>query len=103
MAHLPSSTIGRIYVLILIAAAIPLLVWVGVTLSGPIVWLCLGIVTLVVTAILVRRRQIEAARERAYDPTLGFTNVVARMRADNALADAERAEQRDRRTASNDA
>ena len=50
MAHLPSSTIGRIYVLILIAAAIPLLVWVGVTLSGPVVWLSLGIVTLLVTA-----------------------------------------------------
>jgi hypothetical protein len=103
MAHLPSSTIGRIYVVILVAAAIPLLIWVGVTLSGPVVWLSLGIVTFLVTAILLRRRQLEAARERAYDPTLGFTNVVARMRADNALADAQRAEQRAGRTASNDA
>ena len=103
MASLPSSTIGRIYAVILIAAAIPLIVWIAITLSGPVVWLGLTAVAVVVIAILLRRHQLEAARERAYDPALGFSNVVAKMRAENALAEAERAERQARRAARGDA
>lgn len=103
MASLPSSTIGRIYAVILIAAAIPLIVWAAIALSGPVVWLALTAVTVLVLAIVLRRHQLEAARERAYDPALGFSNVVAKMRAANALADDRRAEQQARRAARDDA
>lgn len=99
MAHLPSTLIGRLYLLFFVAAGIPLIVWVSVVLSGPVVWISIAAVALVVLAVVLRIRQLDARRERAYDPTLGFANVVAKMRADNARAEVRKAEERARRSA----
>jgi hypothetical protein len=92
MAHLPTTVRGTLIVFLALAVTIPALVWFSIALSGPIVWMGIAVVALVAIAIVLRRRQLDAARERAYDPALGFTNVVARMRAENALADEQRAQ-----------
>lgn len=92
MAHLPTTVRGTLIVFLFLAVAIPAVVWFAIVLSGPIAWISIAVVALVVIAIFLRRRQLDAARERAYDPALGFTNVVAKMRAENALADEQRAQ-----------
>ena len=94
MAHLPTTVRGVLVTLLLIAIAIPIVLWSAIALSGPVVWITLAIVTLLVISLIARSRLLDAARQRAYDPAVGFGSVVVRMRADQALADERRAQAR---------
>ncbi|HEY8017922.1 MAG TPA: hypothetical protein VIG53_00375 [Actinomycetota bacterium] len=96
MAHLPTTVRGTLFALLLLAAAIPLVVWLAISLSGPIVWITVALIAIAVIAPLVRLHLVDAARERAYDPALGFGDALARLRAEDALGVAARDARRER-------
>jgi len=98
MAHLSTTVRGVLVALLLIALAIPLVVWSAIALSGPVVWISLALVAILVISLIVRSHLLDAARERAYDPAVGFGNVIRKMRAQEALADARRVQAREERS-----
>ena len=85
MAHWPKTLRGNVLTVLLIVAATPLVVIVANALSGPIVWAGLVLVALTFLALYVWRRRVDAARERAWVGAFSFGDVVARMRAREAL------------------
>ena len=85
MAHWPKTIVGRLFALLLTLAAVPLVLWVSVSLSGPVVWASLGIVAIVCVVLYLWRQRAEAARERAWVGAFSFGDVVERMRANDAL------------------
>jgi len=94
MAHLPTTVRGTFLAFLFIAIAIPIVVWSAIALSGPVVWITLAIVAILVISLIARSRLLDAARQRAYDPAVGFGNVVVKMRADQAAADERSAQAR---------
>jgi hypothetical protein len=69
----------------LVVLVTPLVVWIAVSLSGPMVWASLAVASLISLAVYAWRRRIESARERAWVGELSFGDVVDRMRAREAL------------------
>ena len=85
MAHWPKTLRGNVLTVLLIVAVIPLLVIVATALSGPLVWAGLALVALTCVALYIWRRRVNEARERASVGAFSFGDVVARMRAREAL------------------
>ena len=85
MVHWPKTVYGNVILLMLTAAVAPVLVWAAVSLSGPVVWATLAIVSVAGVALYVRRRRIEAARERAWVGAFSFKDSVDQMRAREAV------------------
>ena len=85
MAHWPKTVRGNVLAVLLIAAVAPAVLMVAVLLSGPWVWAAIVAVALASIALVVWRRRVEAARERAWVGAFSFGDVVASMRARDAL------------------
>ena len=90
MAHLPTTVRGVLLTLLYLAVAIPPLVWLAITLSGPVAWITVALVAIAVIAFFVQRRRLEAARERAHVGAFSFGDVNRRIHAEEALAVAGR-------------
>jgi hypothetical protein len=84
MVHWPKTVYGNMMVFLLTLAILPILVWAAVLLSGPLVWASLAVVVLACIGLAVKRRQNEAARERAWVGAFSFGDVIDRMRAREA-------------------
>jgi hypothetical protein len=85
MAHWPKTVSGNLLLFLFTIAAAPIVVWAAVLLSGPLVWASLVVVALMVVALVIRRRRIDAARERAWVGSFSFGDVVRRRRAKETL------------------
>jgi hypothetical protein len=70
------------YVLLLATIGVGLVVWLGIALSNPFVWGALAVIAAVTIFLFVRGRRIDAARERAWEGSFSFADVVARRRAE---------------------
>jgi membrane protein implicated in regulation of membrane protease activity len=84
MAHWPKTVSGILFTSFLIVAAAPILVWLAVSLSGPLVWVSLTFVALTCVALYAWRRRIEADKERAWVGAFSFGDEIGRMRAREA-------------------
>ena len=84
MVHWPKTVSGNLFTIGLAVVVVPLLVWFFVTLPGFVLW---GIAAAVVAsvALVIWRRKVEAARERAWVGEFSFGDVVARRRAAEEL------------------
>jgi 4-amino-4-deoxy-L-arabinose transferase-like glycosyltransferase len=85
MAHWPKTLRGNVLTVLLIVAVTPLVVIVANALSGPIVWAGLALVAITCVALYTWRRRVDDARERAWVGAFSFGDVVASMRAREAL------------------
>jgi hypothetical protein len=85
MAYWPKTLRGKVFASLLFIAAVPVVLWAAISLSGPIVWLSLVVAALAFIAVYAWRRRDNAARERAWVGAYSFANVVERMRAREAL------------------
>jgi hypothetical protein len=83
--HWPKTIYGNVILFMLTLAIAPIVVWAAVSLSGPLVWAALTVVALAFIALSIRRRRIEAARERAWVGAFSFGDVIDRMRAREAV------------------
>ena len=75
MAHWPKTVSGNLFTFGLIVVVVPLLVWFVVTLPS-VVLLGIAAVALVAVALVIWRRRLEAARERAWVGEFSFGDVV---------------------------
>ncbi|MBA3737193.1 MAG: hypothetical protein H0W97_01350 [Actinobacteria bacterium] len=84
MVHWPKTVSGNLFTIGLAVVVVPLLVWFFVTLPGFVLW---GLAAAVVAsvALVIWRRKVEAARERAWVGEFSFGDVVARRRAAEEL------------------
>ncbi len=80
MAQWPKTVRGKLFYLLLAAAAVPLAVWFVMTLPSLFLW-GLGVIAVAFVAVFLWRRRIESARERAWVGEFSFGDVVARRRA----------------------
>jgi 4-amino-4-deoxy-L-arabinose transferase-like glycosyltransferase len=85
MAHWPKTLRGNVLTVLLIVVGVPLAVFIAISLSGPLVWAGLALVALACVALYRWRRRLEDARERAWVGAFSFGDVVASMRAREAL------------------
>jgi len=77
--------------LLLAVIGIGLVVWFAVALSIVAVWVAIAVIALVAIGVYARSRRIDAARERAWEGSFSFADVVTRRRAEARTAqDAER-------------
>jgi len=77
--------------LLLAVIGIGLVVWFAVALSIVAVWVAIAVIALVAIGVYARSRRIDAARERAWERSFSFADVVTRRRAEARTAqDAER-------------
>ena len=77
--------------LLLAVIGIGLVVWFAVALSIVAVWVAIAVISLVAIGVYARSRRIDAARERAWEGSFSFADVVTRRRAEARTAqDAER-------------
>ena len=84
MAHWPKTVSGNLFTFALAVVVVPLLVWFFVTLPGVVIW-GLAAVALAAVALVIWRRRVDAARERAWVGEFSFADVVARRRAAEEL------------------
>jgi hypothetical protein len=94
MLRPPTTVRGALLAFCVLAAAIPLIVWLAISLSGPIVWIVLALVAITTIAFILRHRLLDAKRERAWVGAFSFGDVNARIRAEQALVDSDRADAR---------
>jgi len=85
MAHWPKTLRGNILTVLLIVAATLVVAIAATALSGPLVWGGLALVALTSVALYIWRRRVDDARERALVGAFSFGDVVASMRAREAL------------------
>jgi hypothetical protein len=85
MAYWPKTLRGKVSASMLYIAAVPVVLWAAISLSGPIVWLSLVVAGLASIAFYAWRRWDNAVRERAWIGAYSFSDVVERMRAREAL------------------
>jgi len=77
--------------LLLAAIGIGFVIWFAVALSILAVWVAIAVIALVAIVLYTRSRRIDAARERAWERSFSFADVVTRRRAEARTAqDAER-------------
>ena len=77
--------------LLLAVIGIGFVIWFAVALSLLVVWVAIAVIALVAIGWYARSRRIDAARERAWEGSFSFADVVTRRRAEARTAqDAER-------------
>jgi membrane protein implicated in regulation of membrane protease activity len=91
MAHWPKTLRGNILTALLIVVGLPILAIVVIALSGPLVWGGLTLVAITSIAVYIWRRIVDRARERAWVGAFSFGDMVASMKARQALDDPVRA------------
>src|SRR6476646_5452124 len=79
MAYWPKTLRGNVLTVLLIVVGLPLLVFLAISLSGPLVWAGLALGALTWVAGYFWRRKIEKARERAWVGAFSFREEVVRM------------------------
>ncbi len=84
MAHWPKTVSGNLFTIGLAVVVVPLLVWSFIALPSVVIW-GMAAVALASVALVIWRRRIEAARERAWVGEFSFGDVVARRRAAEEL------------------
>ena len=85
MAYWPKTLRGNVLTVLLIVVGLPLLLFLAISLSGPLVWAGLALGALMWVAVYLWRRRIEKARERAWVGAFSFRDEVVRMHAREAL------------------
>lgn len=85
MAYWPKTLRGNIFTVLLILVGLPFLLFLVISLSGPLVWAGLAFVVLTSVALYLWRRRIEQARERAWVGGFSFRDEVVKMHAREAL------------------
>ena len=85
MAYWPKTLRGSVLTVLLIVVGLSLLVFLAISLSGPLVWAGSALVALTSIALYLWRRRIEKARERAWVGAFSFRDEVVRMHAREAL------------------
>jgi predicted membrane chloride channel (bestrophin family) len=91
MVHWPKTVYGNVLLFLLALGIAPIVVALAVAMSSPLIWAPLAVIGLACVVLAVWRRRVEAARERAWIGSFSFGDVVARMRAREALIAAEHA------------
>ena len=91
MAYWPKTLRGNILTVLLIAFGLPIAVVIAIALSGPLVWGGLALVAVTSVALFMWRRSVEHARERAGVGAFSFGDMLASMKARQALDDPSRA------------
>jgi hypothetical protein len=81
MAHWPKTVRGNLLTFVLILALAPVVVWLAVALSGPIVWASLAVLAAIPVVLYAWRRRVETAKQKAYVGAFTFGDAVQRMRA----------------------
>lgn len=84
LAHWPKTVSGNLFLSVIVIGVAPIVIWVAVILSGPLVWASLAVAALGCVTLYMWRRRVEAARERAWVGSFSFGDVVARIRAREA-------------------
>jgi 4-amino-4-deoxy-L-arabinose transferase-like glycosyltransferase len=85
MAYWPKTLRGNVLTVLLIVLGIPLAVITAISLSGPLVWAGLTLTALTCIALYIWRRRIDRARERAWVGSFSFGDMIASMRAREAM------------------
>jgi Flp pilus assembly protein TadB len=93
MAHWPKTIRGNALALLGIIIGVLVVGIVAIALSGPAVWAGLVVIAFTTVALIVWRRRVQEARERAWTGEFSFASVVVTMRAREA-AQAVAVEQR---------
>ena len=65
MAHWPRTATGKAFYVALIAVVVPLTVWFLVTVPSYVLW-ALGLIAIISVALVIWRRRLDAAREKAW-------------------------------------
>ena len=81
MVHRPKTLIGYTFLLLIALGISPLVVSLVGSLTSPWLWASVAVIAVACTAVIVRRRRIEAERERAWVGSFSFADAVASMRA----------------------
>jgi hypothetical protein len=84
VAHWPKTVSGNLFTFGLAVVVVPLLVWFFITLPGFVLW-GLAAAALATVALVIWRRRVEAARERAWVGEFSFGDVVRRRHAAEEL------------------
>jgi hypothetical protein len=85
MAHLSKTVRGNVLRVLPIVAALLLVVIVATAQSGPLVWGGLVLVVFTCVTLYIWRRRVDHAREGAWVGASSVGDVVASMRARQAL------------------
>ncbi|HWL90542.1 MAG TPA: hypothetical protein VNP90_04180 [Actinomycetota bacterium] len=80
MAQWPKTVRGKLFYVSLAVVVVPLAVWFVMTLPSLFLW-GLAAVALAIVALVLWRRRVEIARERAWVGGFSFGDVVARRHA----------------------
>ncbi len=80
MAQWPKTVRGKLFYVSLAVVVVPLAGWFLMTLPGVFIW-GLAAIAVGIVALLLWRRRLESARERAWVGEFSFGDVVARRRA----------------------
>jgi hypothetical protein len=85
MAYWPKTVRGNIFTVFLIIVGLPLALFIAISLSGPLVWGGLALVAVTSVVLYIWRRTVEHARERASVGAFSFGDMLASMKARQAL------------------
>ena len=78
-----SKTVRAHPIALLVAAiGVGIVIYVAIAISNPLVWGVLAVIAAVTIFLFVKGRRIDAARERAWEGSFSFADVVARRRAE---------------------
>jgi hypothetical protein len=86
MVHWPKTVYGNALLLLVAVGAVGIVVSLAAVVPRSLLWGAAVAVALTYVGLYVRRRRVEAARERAWVGQFSFGDVIARMRAREALA-----------------
>ena len=85
MAYWPKTLRGNVLTVLLIVVALPILVFLAISLSGRLIWAGLALVAFTWVALYIWRRRIQRARERAWVGAFSFGDMIESMRAREAV------------------
>ena len=89
MVHLPKSVIGYLFSFLIVLGIGYAVVSGRDTLSSPWLWAPAAVIVATSLVAFAWHRRVAAARERAWNGSFSFSEVVARRRAEDALRRAE--------------
>ena len=91
MVHRPRSVIGYVFSFLIALGVAYGAVSLMDALSGPWFLGALAVIAVATLVVVLRRRRLEAAQERAWIGSFSFAEVVERRRTEEALQRAESA------------
>ena len=85
MVHRPKSVIGYVFSFLIALGVAYVAISLMDTLSSPWFWAPLAVIAAATFLVVLWRRRLEAARERAWTGSFSFAEVVERRRTEEAL------------------